>query len=96
LYFSACSATIPVAAPPAVSAVMFTPESYEDDSKLPATEAEEARTDLPPRTPERIWFLLKTYEAGRMDRTQKRIENDRIRFMDRRPPKQSADVKNKS
>ena len=73
--------------------MLVAPESYDDDSKRPATEAEEARIDLPSRTPKRIWFLLKTYEAGRMDRTEKRIGNDRIRFMNRRATKPSAEIK---
>jgi hypothetical protein len=39
---------------------------------------EEARTDLPPRTPEQIQWLLK-FETP--EQTQKRIENDKSRYV---------------
>jgi hypothetical protein len=54
------------------------PVDFTDD-KRPVDETEEARTDLALRTPGRIAFLLRTYEAGRIDRTQTRITNDLLR-----------------
>jgi hypothetical protein len=48
--------------------------------RRPVDPEEEIRTDLPERTPGRIQFLLATYEAGRMDLTQARIQNDLHRY----------------
>ena len=63
-----------------------------DDDQRPIDWAEESRTDLRPRTPERIQYLL-TVETEAQ--TRERIINDKIRFDNRRglasgPNQQSA------
>jgi hypothetical protein len=49
-----------------------------DRSAEPIDWSEEARTDLPPRSPARIQFLLQ-YESE--EQTRARIRNDKIRYM---------------
>lgn len=66
------------------------------DPKRPVDPAEEERTDLPQRSRQRIAFLLLTYEAGRMDLTHQRIENDRARYLMAQPVKNTDKQPNRN
>jgi hypothetical protein len=56
--------------------------------ETPVTDpADEARTDLPIRSRQRIGFLLRTYEAGHPERIALRITNDRARHLNAQKPR---------
>jgi hypothetical protein len=66
---------------PAPEEVSFVPDDYGQNPERPVIEEEELNDDLPPRTRQRIDFLLRTYEAGDILKTMRRIESDKVRYM---------------
>jgi hypothetical protein len=63
------------------------------DFRRPVDPVEEERIDLPQRSRQRIRFLLDTYEKDRPDLTQKRIQNDRARYLMAKPAPKNTDRK---
>lgn len=77
--------TVPAAAPVPAKAVV--PEHVRDLNRedCPADPATEAREDLPPRSRERIAWLLQNYETT-PQMTKARIFNDKMRWRNANPP----------
>ena len=79
---SAGTASAPQPEPaPTVEEVSFVPDDYGQNPERPVVDEEELDDDLPPRTRQRIAFLLRTHEFGDMSKTLRRIESDKVRIM---------------
>jgi hypothetical protein len=78
------AAAAPVQSEPAVEEVSFVPDDYGENPERPVIEAEELDDqNQPPRSRQRIEFLLRTYEAGNMALTERRIASDKARYVSR-------------
>lgn len=58
-----------------------------ENPRRPVDEKEEFNDTLPPRSPQRIAYLLATHEEGRLDLTEIRIRSDKMRWRNAHPEK---------